>query len=84
MGDSENEVVEGSILIFHILSPGGCAAMSLRGNEMTEAISQGAENKKIATPGCRNAYLQEAFRLIQALRRAGTLPSVARKDEGEL
>jgi len=25
-------------------------------------------------PACRNAYLWEAFRLRQALRRAGTLP----------
>ncbi len=84
MGDSENEIVEGSLLIFDILSPRGCAVMSLRRNEMTEVISQCGENKEIATPACRNAYLQEAFRLIQALRRAGTLLSVARKDEREL
>jgi uncharacterized membrane protein YfhO len=42
----------------------------LRGSETTEAISQCSENKEIATPACRNA----------ALRRAGTLPSVARND----
>ena len=35
---------------------------------------------RIATPGCRNACLHKAFRRKQALRRAGTLPLVARND----
>ena len=36
---------------------------------------------RIATPGCRNTCLHKAFRRRQALRRAGTLPLVARNDE---
>jgi len=48
-----------------------CVVLSLRGSKTTEAISQGFENNQIASPACRNA----------ALRRAGTLPSVARNDK---
>ena len=42
--------------------------MSLRGSETTEAIPQG--KIEVAAPACRNG-----------LRRAGTLPSVARNDK---
>ena len=55
--------------------------MSLRGSKTTEAISQGIENKEIATPACRNAGFGEVPQRRKALRRAGTLPLVARNDE---
>jgi hypothetical protein len=51
--------------------------MSLRGVKRRSNLFLCGE---IATPACRNAYLWEAFRLRQALRRAGTLPLVARND----
>jgi YfiH family protein len=62
---------------------GDSLAMSLRGSETTEAISQDIENTEIAAPACRNAC-HEAFQGQQALRRAGTLPLVARNDKKEI
>jgi hypothetical protein len=53
--------------------------MSLRGREPTEAISQWPENTQIATPACWN--VMSTLEVVQALRRAGTLPSVARNDK---
>jgi sugar phosphate isomerase/epimerase len=59
--------------------PRNCVAMSLRGSETTEAISQGIRNKEIATPAYRNASSPDA--LDGALRRAGTLSPLARNDK---
>jgi hypothetical protein len=59
----------------------GCVVVSLRGSETTEASSKCIEKKEIATPACRNAGFGEVPQRRKALRRAGTLPSVARNDE---
>ncbi len=59
--------------------PRNSVAMSLRGSETTEGISQDIRDKEMATPACRNSYSPDAF--DGAFRRAGTLSSFAHHDK---